>query len=136
VEAVSSGEAADELVESSIGDLNEVLAQYGKQIDESTPRDGHCLYHALRKLNFVGSEVSISEMRSKAVAAADVEMLAVAGLNMGRSLDEHTAKQLTDDYADDCILGALARAYDRSITVVHLTSIRSFTPLSGYRWSC
>ncbi|CAK0814819.1 unnamed protein product, partial [Prorocentrum cordatum] len=93
VEAVSSGEAADELVESSIGDLNEVLAQYGKQIDES------------RKLNFVGSEVSISEMRSRAAAAADVEMLAVAGLNMGRSLDEHTAKQLTDDYADDCILG-------------------------------
>eukprot|EP00959_Pyramimonas_sp_CCMP1952_P373458 7821170-Pyramimonas_sp.AAC.1 len=49
---------------------------------------------------------------------------------MGRSLDEHTAKQLTDDYADDCILGALARACDKSITVVHLTGIRSLTPLS------
>eukprot|EP00959_Pyramimonas_sp_CCMP1952_P371738 7784476-Pyramimonas_sp.AAC.1 len=61
---------------------------------------------------------------------ADPAALAAAAANLGRTVQQHKAKQLRDDYADDLVLGTLARIYERkTVVVVNADSIRTFTSI-------
>lgn len=109
--------------------LNARLALHGRRCDVSTPRDGDCLFHALKAQGFVQPEESIPQMRRKALFAATEEELqeaAAVGLNV--AVEEYVARMLRHEYADPCMLQWLCRVYEQPAITVHApTNLRSWT---------
>ena len=108
--------------------LNARLADVSKEVDTSTPADGHCLFHGLKSQGFVDENVTIAQMRAGAMRVASAESVAVAAADAGKTVAAYRAGMLRGDYADELILGSLAMKYGRSITVQAPTNRRSFTP--------
>eukprot|EP00930_Biecheleria_cincta_P023028 TRINITY_DN1668_c0_g1_i1.p1 TRINITY_DN1668_c0_g1~~TRINITY_DN1668_c0_g1_i1.p1 ORF type:complete len:1409 (-),score=267.09 TRINITY_DN1668_c0_g1_i1:852-4718(-) len=110
--------------------LQERAAQLGLALVE-TPRDGSCLFHALRHGQLLQKRAdvqSILEMRLHALAQASEEQLAVAALDQGLEPDEYKYRmRQPSTWADELMLGLLAITQGASITVLTPTYVRTYT---------
>ena len=126
--------AEDTLAEQHVKEaiLDSRLHQHGRRCDVTTPRDGDCLFHALKSMGFVDSHVTVPEMRQKALlAATEEELCQAAALTVGVSTEDYVEKMLGHEYADPCALQWLCRAFGKpAITMVSPSNVRSWTATS------
>ena len=95
-------------------------------LDESTPGDGHCLFHALRiggmfdEIDF-GNSVTIADLRKMALHEATLHELTVAAAGCGDAgvtVEEYVAGMQASEWGDNLMIAKLASLFQRSITVI------------------
>ena len=109
--------------------LQERLQVHSRTLDLSTPKDGHCLFHALRKgglLSDLNNELTVKEMRALALSNATEEQLQVIAAEWGVTVDVYKQRMRNDYWGDNLMIALLAAVFERPITVVSPSMTRTF----------
>ena len=105
----------------------------GALIDGETPRDGHCLIHALKAgglLNDIPGGLTVSELRRLALSRASAEQLEIAAQSADQSVAVYLTGMKAGQHGDELMLQMLAEAFCRSISVISVSAARTFTPMA------
>eukprot|EP00927_Polykrikos_kofoidii_P014152 TRINITY_DN16176_c0_g1_i2.p1 TRINITY_DN16176_c0_g1~~TRINITY_DN16176_c0_g1_i2.p1 ORF type:complete len:3105 (-),score=492.61 TRINITY_DN16176_c0_g1_i2:105-9254(-) len=106
--------------------LEASLKKSGRKLVQ-TPRDGSCLFHALNLSDVRGPIATIDVLRRDALAKATPEQIEIAALDRGMTAEEYRSRMLQQGtWGDDLMIGLLAIAFQRSITVVSPTYRRTW----------
>ena len=109
--------------------LQNKLLERGRELDD-TPRDGHCLFHALRAgglLRDVPGGLTIPQLRALVVSSASAEQLQLMAVERRVSVDEYKRTMLAGGYGDNLTIAMLARVFSASICVISPDTDRTFT---------
>ena len=100
--------------------LDEALAPFARKVDRRTPRDGHCLFHALALgglLDDLGPDsLTIRQIRALALSIATEEQLAAAAASDKVSVPDYKRRMLSMEYGDNVMFALLARCFVRDVT--------------------
>lgn len=110
----------------------------GSSVDVATPKDGHCLFHGLRRgglasMNNCPCSLSIPELRGMALSMASQEQLtaAAASTDGGITLEEYVSRMKRSEYGDHLIVALLSQVFETPITVISATMVRTWYPDSS-----
>ena len=110
--------------------LQQALAKYeqGATLDATTPEDGDCLFHAIRRGGFFGVDQAVDPeaVRQIALSHATVEQIEAAAASTGLTVGQYRAKMTQFEYGDNCMVAILARVYNRDISVISMNYARTF----------
>ena len=101
------------------------------RIDESTPRDGHCLLHALRTgglLEGIPEGLTVSELRRMALTQATEEQLENAAISTGQTVAKYITKMKASQWGDELMLRMLSSIFARSISIISASAVVTFYP--------
>ena len=128
--SIANQKESDAIMATRTAALEQALSQFcpGALLDRSTPADGHCLFHALRRGGVASSEdipcsLSIRELRSLALSVASEEQLQVAAAghgDSGLSVAEYKEQMPIGAWGDELMIAMLAKAFCRSISIVSI----------------
>jgi hypothetical protein len=110
------------------------VAESGACIDQNTPEDGHCLFHALAAgglLSDIPESLTVDELREIALQGATMQQLQIAADGTGAqgiTIEEYVEGMRQGLYGDNLIIGLLASFFQRSITVIRRDYTRTFLP--------
>ena len=107
------------------------LHERGSVLDLSTPKDGHCLFHALRRAGLLTDcpdSLDIPQLRRLVCDSASPEQLTMAACSQNVSADEYVQRMCVGDHGDNLTLVLLATCFDRAITTIGLTYVRTWWP--------
>ena len=105
-------------------------------IDPDTPRDGSCLFHALKSGGLFAQRelgdvcLSVADLRKMAVNEATEEQLALAAATNDppMSTAEYKRGMRNGDWGDNLMLACLSRAFKKPISVISKDTARTFLP--------
>ena len=103
----------------------------GSLLDKSTPKDGHCMFHALRSAGLLQDcqwELDIASLRRVALRIASQEQLEIAANSQHCNVAEYVARMQRDEYGDNLMIVLLAVCFDQPITVIEAESVRTWWP--------
>ena len=112
-------------------------AEEGAVLDQTTPTDGHCLFHALAHgglLRDIPGSLTIQQLRSLAVTNATAEQLEHAALASDPpvSVAEYSASMRQGSiFGDNLMIAVLAVCFKTNIVVVSHSSSRTFLATGG-----
>ena len=119
-------------------ELQESLHTYeaGAVLDKTTPADGHCLFHALKKGGLlqqeaIGFDLTVKELRSMALQTATEEELQAAAISTGLSVIQYKTNMVKSLWGDELMLVGLTRVFHQDITVIGRNSARTFLASGG-----
>ncbi len=128
---VASAESAGSFVQEAGGrrtaeaELQAAVAQFDprSRLDESTPRDGHCLLHALRAgglLAGVPEGMTVFQLRALALSTATPEQLETAASSMQPPLSvaEYVTQMRSSQWGDELMLRMLSSVFSRGVCVI------------------
>ena len=115
--------------------LNSRLAALrpGHELDQETPKDGHCLFHALRRAGVARladcpCALSIAEMRGMALSMASREQLQLAAQTLRVSVQEYVEGMAKADWGDNLMIILLSITFQKPVTVVGQNIVRTYYP--------
>ena len=113
-------QAAERDLQAAVSDL-----EAGALLDQATPADGHCLFHALvrggiARLEDVPCKLSVSELRAMALSMASEEELSVAAASTGEGIpvQEYKTQMQSNLWGDNLMISMLCRCFKVSIAVI------------------
>ena len=104
------------------------LHDRGSVLDLSTPKDGNCLFHALRRAGLLKDCpdcLDISQLRRLVCDSASPEQLATAACPQDVSAEEYVKRMCCDEYGDNSTLVLLVTCLDRAVTSIGVTYVRT-----------
>ena len=122
--------------QSRVAELEAALIEVDStaQIHESTPADGHCLFHACVSGGLfteadLGFRPTVYEFRRMALSLATPEQIhtaAVSSGNGGMTDAQYIKSMVQGGWGDDLMIALLARCFRKDITVISVGSTRTF----------
>ena len=111
----------------------------GARLDLTTPKDGHCLLHALRaggiaSFRDIPCQLTIEELRRMALSIASEDEIAVAAAGTGAngvSVETYKKTMVANMWGDNLMIACLARLSNKDITVISGTCARTFFARGG-----
>ena len=103
----------------------------GARIDTSTPKDGHCLFHACRRAGILDDcegGLDIFEMRKILVHSASEEQLGAASASMGITVREYKDRMSRSEWGDELMIVLLSAVFDKAITLFKTDSVATVYP--------
>ena len=123
VEAQAVAMAEDGVVASLQAQLD--ILEPGSSVERNTPKDGHCLFHALRRgglgsLQNCPCALSVAELRGMALTMATQEQLTAAAASTDGGMHVHAyVEAMQDDaYGDNLMVSLLSVVFQTPITVI------------------
>ena len=110
------------------------LLEEGALLDVNTPRDGHCLFHALVKGGLIDTTsitcaLTVPELRKIALAQAspeDIEVAAAGTGEEGMEVAEYVSAMGESLWGDHLIISSLAKVFGKDITIIGTDTARTF----------
>ena len=126
--------SAEDLLEESV---QKCLA--GSRLDRNTPRDGHCLLHALMRGGLMNDgrvplSLTVRELRAMALSVASPEELEVAAASTGDagvSVATYKRGMLRNMWGDNLLTSCLARVFHQDITIISRGYTRTYLAAGG-----
>ncbi|CAK0859201.1 unnamed protein product [Prorocentrum cordatum] len=123
--------AMEKEMQASLSKFSETAA-----IDRETPKDGSCLFHALRAGGLFSQRalgdvrLSTRDLRKMAVNEASDQQVAIAAASNdpSMSVDDYREGMRNGEWGDNLMLACLSRAFNRAITVISKDTARTFLP--------
>ena len=110
-------------------DLEDRLRDVGRYADTTTPADGHCLFHALRKEGATDlGHVALREKLFTNASTEDEGALATAAVLVSRTAEDYKRALLSNLYGDHFAIITAAKALGRAICVVAPGFTRTWLP--------
>ena len=103
----------------------------GALVDKSTPKDGHCLFHALAAAGLLQDRacgVDIGDLTRIALETDPKEQSQIAATSIGISVSSYVERMRDGDYGDNLVIVLLSVCFDKPIAVISLDAVRVYWP--------